>query len=699
MKKLLLFFILVTYNLLSSSQELILKYNEEFNDNKNEWSVSSSDVSSSEISGGFFTIQNKSKDQAYRYWNSFSINEEEDFAVEVKIKQLTGAEDAGFGMFFLSNGIDENYNFEIKSSGYYRTSNKIGGSYDNETYKETKGINKKGEYNILKVKKSGEFIYYYINDKLVNVKKYEGKLGENYGFVLRETMKAQVDYIKIWTKEPQINVSDNQISGQKENLGSGINSKYSELIPVISPDGKTLYFCRDGHPGNTGSSKDHNDIWYATFDGTNWSNAQNIGKPLNNSGHNYVIWISPDNNKIIVNGTYTAFGETDKNGISLTTKNDDGSWSIPKTITITDFRNDGQYQNFTISSDLQVIIMACRRDGDTYGENDIYVSFRNNDGTYTKPKNIGNVVNTAKTEGTPFLAPDNTTLYFYSYGHAGYGSGDIFLTKRLDNTWLNWSKPENLGPNINSEKWDAYYTTDAKGEFAYFVSSSNSIGEEDIFKMKVQEQIKPEITVLVKGRVIDKKTNQPLAAQIFYDNLTENVKFDIANSNSRTGLYQIILPAGKKYGFYAKKQGYLPLSDNLDFTNVTEYKEITRDLYLVPIEQEEMITLNNIFFPKGKAELLTSSYAELDRLVEILKTNPSMVIEVQGHTNNIGDRTQLIDLSQRRANAVKDYLVKQGIDEKRIQTKGFGPDKPIATNSTEEGRQKNQRVEFKIVKK
>ncbi len=679
--------------------QIPLLFDEEFDDNSRNWEVSEDAEAKSEITDGYFRLYNKSTEYAYRFWNSFDFDFKKDFIVEAKMKQTMGDDDAAYGIMVVSNGVDDNYNLEISSDGYFRTAIQKDGSYDDSEWKSTSYVNPKGQYNILKIKKRGKYLYYYVNGHLLDARSYSGDFGDDFGFVLRDRMRVTVDYLKIYGYRPEINVVSNPITQPKENLGSNINTSSSELLPIITADGKTLYFVRDDYYGNLGTDKDHNDIWYSTFNGSSWTRAKNIGRPLNNSGHNFVIYATPDNNTLILNGTYTAFGDEGGNGISISHKNNDGTWSIPKTIEIDNFYNDDDYQNFTFTTDLQVMVMGIMRNDDTYGESDLYVSFRKPDGTYTEPVNMGSDINTSGEEGTPFIAPDGKTLYFYSDGWNGYGSADIFVSKRLDNTWKHWTKPLNLGPNINSSKWDAYFTVDAKGEYAYLVSSANSIGEEDIFRIKLQEEVKPDPVVLIYGKVYDQKTNKPLSAQILYDDLGSNKEVGVANSNGQTGEYKIVLPYGKKYGFFAKKIGYMALSDNIDLTDIQEYTEIERNLYLIPIEVDQQITLNNLFFRAGKPDLLPSSYPELDRLVSIMKDNPEIKIEVQGHTNNIGDRQKLIELSEQRAEAVKKYLVEKGISPDRISTKGYGPDKPIASNNTPQGRQKNQRVDFKIIKK
>ncbi len=693
--KTLIFILIILTSFGLNAQNLTLLYDENFDDNSNNWDVSDNDDAGSELTNGYYFIKDKTTTD-YRFWTQFAIDKSSDFIVECKLRQVYGDSDEGYGIFVVSDGVNNNYNFEVKSDGHFRVSKQIGGTYDNYNWILNSNIKAKGEYNILKIKKSNGYLYYYVNDKMLTAQKYSGSLGNDFGFVLRSKMKIQIDYLKIYSNPPQINLVDDPITNPKENLGSAINTSYSELIPLIAPDGKHLYFVRDDYPGNIGTDKDHNDIWTSTFDGSNWSTAKNIGRPLNNTGHNFVIAITPDNNTLILNGTYTAFGEEGGNGISMSTRNNDGTWSIPKEIKIDNFYNDDLYQNFTVSTDLQVIIMAIERSDDTQGKSDLYVSFKKADGTYTEPKNLGSTINTSGEEGTPFLAADGKTLYFYSDGHPGYGDADIFVSKRNGNSWTDWSKPLNLGSNINTSKWDAYFTIDASGEYAYLVSSANSIGEEDIFRVKLQEELQPDPVVLIYGKVYDQNTNQPLSASISYDDLSTKQQVKVATSNGTTGEYKIILPYGTKYGFFAKKNGYMALSDNIDLTDIEEYTEIERDLYLVPIQIDQQIVLNNVFFDRGKSMIKSSSYAELDRFVTTMKQNPEIKIEVQGYTNNVGDRQKLIQLSAQRAIAVKNYLVDKGIDESRIATKGYGPDNPIADNNTPAGRTKNQRVQFKI---
>ena len=307
-------------------------------------------------------------------------------------------------------------------------------------------------------------------------------------------------------------------------------------------------------------------------------------------------------------------------------------------------------------------------------------------------------MNTDKGEHSPYLASDGKTLYYSSNRDGGKGSYDIWMTKRQDDTWTNWSEPENMGSDVNSDDWEGYYTIDAQGKYAYLVSSQNSVGNEDIVRIKLKEEVQPDPVVLIKGKVLNQKDNSPLAATIAYNGLEDGKNYGIARTNPATGEYKIVLPYGRNYDFSANAANFIGVSDNLDLTDVGEYKEIERDLYLVPIEVGSVVRLNNIFFETGHSDLKSESFVELDRVVKVLKDNPNMTIELSGHTDNVGDAGFNKSLSQKRADACKEYLVTKGIDASRLVSKGYGKDKPVADNGTEEGRALNRRVEFTILK-
>ncbi len=519
----------------------------------------------------------------------------------------------------------------------------------------------------------------------------------------------EIDAIAISdTRDPvmaSINVAHNVNVGPRENLGPTVNSTFDEVLPVISPDGKTLYVDRKNHPQNfrkAGARLDTNNIdniWYSTQDAVgNWMPLKNIGPLLNNGFGSFASSVTPDGNTMLIGGRYEPKGNegTGEFGLWLTHRTVDG-WSYPQRVIVNDYYTNAAYVEFCLSNDGRTIILSLDR-RDSHGKKDLYVSFLQPDGSWSAPKNLGPDVNSAADEATPFLASDGKTLYFASDGFAGYGSMDMFITRRLDSTWQRWSEPENLGSQLNTSGWDAYYTVPASGEYAYFVSTENSYGQGDIFRVKLPEELRPRPVVLVSGNVLDAKTGKPVMAQIKYENLETGKEIGSARTSPGTGAYKITLPAGENYGYRAEAPGYIPVSENLDLTKAETYQELERNLTLVPIEKGETVRLNNIFFETAKADLRPESFAELDRVVTMLNDNPNMEILIGGHTDNVGSQASNVQLSGARASAVEVYLVSKGIANARLRTKGFGDSKPVAANDTEANRQQNRRVEFTIVK-
>ena len=490
----------------------------------------------------------------------------------------------------------------------------------------------------------------------------------------------------------EINIAPNMDPNPaRENLGSAVNSPYDEVLPVISPDGKTLFIDRKNHPDNIGA---HDNIWYSELQpDSTWSTALNIGPPLNAGGSSFVASITPDGNTLL--GGTDRVQDTGQFFIWVSHKQEEG-WGAPEPVHIRDFYDRSRYIEFCLTNDEKAIVLALDRD-DGYGLKDIYVSFANPNGTWTTPKNLGPVVNSAADEATPFMAADGVTLYYASEGFSGFGGMDMYFTRRLDSTWEHWSEPQNLGPGLNTPGWDGYYTIPASGDYAYFVSSENSLGEDDIFRVKLPESLRPKPVVLISGRVLDAKTQKPVRASIHYEILPSGQEVGSASSSPKKGDFEIVLPAGKSYGFRAEAPGYASVSQNLDLTKVYTYKELQQDLLLVPLEVGQTVRMNNIVFDFGKATLQPQSFAELDRVVELLKQNPKMIIAVNGHTDSIGTPEANKELSTERATTVALYIESKGIQTTRLRVQGFGDTKPLVTNSTEDGRKQNRRVEFTIL--
>jgi len=488
-----------------------------------------------------------------------------------------------------------------------------------------------------------------------------------------------------------------------ENLGVNINTDLPELRPTISADGNLLFFICQNHPYNTkyNSIPNSQDIWYAERDSFGkWGEAMHLEYPLNTYHYNAVYWISPDNNRILIRNAFID-GDYYGNGVSMCYRKKNGNWSKPEMLKIKNYAkyDKGRQSGATMAHDAQTLLLYLGNPKTFL--NDIYVCFLEKDGTWTEPKSLGKKINLPEyDEMTPYLAADGETLYFSSNRPGGLGDNDIWMAKRLDSTWQKWSEPVNLGSPINTSDWDAFFTLDAGGEYAYLTTNQNTYGESDIVRVKLLEREMPKPVVMVSGNVYNKKTNEPISASLLYEILPEGTIAGNAYSSAGDGSFKIVLPYDKNYMIRATADRFFAQSENLNLDSLIKegYKEIHKDLYLVPIEIGQVVRLNNVFFDFDKWDLRSESSLELDRVVSLLKENPAIVIEMSAHTDAKGSDEYNFKLSDNRARSVMEYIISKGIDASRITSKGYGESKPVATNETDEGRQLNRRVEFTILK-
>jgi len=306
--------------------------------------------------------------------------------------------------------------------------------------------------------------------------------------------QPQIDCIGISPDKQRIVARINTIAFSQpitspENLGRNVNSPYPDMLPIISPDGRTLYFARKNAPENLGAEK-KDDIYFSEkLPNGQWSVAKNIGAPLNTDEHNFVCAISPDGKTMYLANRYDY--RTEGNGVAVSYRQNNGTWSKPKPLNINNMYNLNKFACYHVSLDEKVMVMAIER-SDSYGDMDLYVSFRYADGNWSEPMNMGADLNTAGAEASVFLAADGKTLYFASNGHAGYGDFDMFMSKRLDNSWKNWSTPVNLGEKINTPGRDIYYTIPASGDYAYYSSDRMGYGYNDLFRILLPKELRPD---------------------------------------------------------------------------------------------------------------------------------------------------------------------------------------------------------------
>ena len=489
-----------------------------------------------------------------------------------------------------------------------------------------------------------------------------------------------------------------------ENMGELVNTPLNELRPTISADGNLLFFIRENHPHNTNYNTVRNsqDIWFTMRDSSGkWSKAVHLGYPLNTALYNSVFWISPDNNRILIRGAFIN-GDYAGNGVSMCWLQEDGYWSKPEALMIKNYwkYDRGARSGATMAHDGKTLLLYMSPVKGNFF-NDIYVSLLQPDGTWSEPKSLGKKINLEKfDEMTPYLASDGETLYFSSDRPGGLGDNDIWMTKRLDKTWQKWSDPVNLGSPINTPEWDAFFTLDAGGEYAYLTNSEDGFGESDIVKVKLLEKERPKPIVMVTGNVFNAKTMQPLCASLIYETLPDGTEAGNGISSAIDGSFKIVLPYDKNYLIRATADKFFAQSENLNLDSLVKvgYKEIHKDLYLVPIEIGQIVRLNNVFFDFDKWDLRPESFVELERVVKLLQDNPAIEIEMSAHTDSYGSDDYNFKLSDNRARSVMEYIISKGITQSRIISHGYGETVPVVANDTPENRQLNRRVEFKILK-
>ena len=508
--------------------------------------------------------------------------------------------------------------------------------------------------------------------------------------------------------------------GPPQPLEGAVNTVGNELHPIISADGTALYYSRTKFSGNTEGNTDSGDAWVSAF--VTETNAITRSGQLWNSSEKLEVVNTPQNNevvavlgagkgtKLIVRGTYE--GNSFRNeGLSFIAKPAGLSNVLkggrPTPIPIANLYSASPATGFFMSGDEKTLLLSLER-GDSEGGNDLYLSRPNGSGGYSEPQSLGPVLNSPGFDFAPWLAPDGKTLYFASYGHMGYGSADLFVSQRLDESWTRWSEPRNLGPALNGPGFNAFLSLTPDGKTAYFSSSATPNGTKDIWRTgravpadSLPKPVVAEVSenagrAFLSGRVLDARTKQPVPGAVVKANLlgtsTTSPQFLATSRADNSGNYQMSLLPGRYY-LSAAGGGFLTVGDTLLATGSPR-----RDLLLLPAAVGAKVDLPSIIFTQGKATLLGSAYTELNRLAIALQASPATEVRLEGHTDNVGPADKNQQLSEDRVAEVKRYLVGRGVAESRVTTVGFGGSKPQYGNDREETRRLNRRVELVIVK-
>lgn len=465
------------------------------------------------------------------------------------------------------------------------------------------------------------------------------------------------------------------------NLGDSINTKDLEYFPSLTIDGSKMIFTR--------RIAADEDFYESDLVDGKWSQAKPLGGKVNTNLNEGAQNISQDGQLLIFTGCNYPEGQGSCD-LYFSVRNNTG-WTEPQNlgpVVNTDFWESSP----SLSPDKRDLYFASSMAGG-FGGRDIWVTHRLPNGKWSRPENLGEAVNTSGDESCPFMHADNETLYFNSNGHPGYGMTDLYFSKKINDS--SWLQAQNLGYPINTIDDQGSLIVAADGITAYYASDGgDSRGGLDIYSFQLREDIRPLKTLWVKGKVFDKKTNAGLPSAVELNDIkTGNLISKIQTDEE--GNYLVTLPVGKDYAFNVNRRGYLFYSDNFSLTRKTD-SVFTVNIPLQPIEKGASIVLKNIFFETGKYELQNESKSELDKLVLLLQENPNLKIEIDGHTDNVGQEKENLLLSTNRAKAVVNYLTGKSISLQRLTYKGFGSAKPVADNSTEAGRALNRRTELSI---
>ena len=479
------------------------------------------------------------------------------------------------------------------------------------------------------------------------------------------------------------NTEKNYVFAPK-NLGDKINSAESEYFPSLTIDGKEFFFTRRVRGFDE-------DFFSAKRNDSDWNKAGPLGGNVNTDLNEGAQMISQDGQWLVFAGCNRpdGWGSCDIY-ISILTPQ---GWS--EAMNLGGKVNTDQWDSQpSLSPDKRDLYFTSRRFGG-YGGSDLYVSHLLPSGQWSEPENLGPEINTKADEASPFIHADNQTLFFTSNGLQGYGDDDLFFSRKGPKG--DWSVPQNLGYPINSIHKEGTLFIAADAKTAYYASDrSDSKGGLDIYSFVLREAMRPFKTLWVKGKVFDKKTTKGLPSAVELIDMNTNQLISKVQTDEQ-GNYLITLPVGKNYAFNVNRKNYLFYSDNFFLSQTTADSIYEKNIPLQPIEIDASIVLKNIFFDINKFDLKSESEAELDKLVQLLNDNPTLKIQINGHTDSDGKAADNLRLSENRAKSVIDYLNSKNIVATRLSSKGHGATSPLADNTTEEGKALNRRTEMKVI--
>ncbi len=696
MKKILCILLLFVFLSETYSQDIPLWFSDDFKDNVNRW----------------YMVEEYGEKT---YHNALFVNDEKDFRLVAQFNTedlFFSAKNEKYGLSWGRKDLYKYFHFEVNSKKQFRI-----GYVKGKDFNSVEAWSKKQKciteaVNVLEVRKKGPDWLFYINDKMVS--KMPARSFDFSGIALKSSSPDVVfNSFSIYQDMGPVNLVkgiDIAENTERKNLGNLVNSRFVDKSPSISPDGKTLYFVREDADDGFGGQ----DIYFSRRkDNGEWEKAENIDRPLNNRANNFVNSVMPDNNTLMTINSYQRSSNDEVLAFTYRTK--DG-WSSPTGKSIRKLQHVGRWVSFDLAADGKTLVFSMKRP-DTHGGRDLYVSFLQKDGNFSLPRNLGTTLNTSGNEHSPFMAADGKTLYFDTDGHPGYGGRDIFMSKRLDDSWTNWSVPQNLGPGINTKGADESLVLPASGEFAYFVSDKKSFGAYDIYSLKLPQALKPEPTSIISGYVVNCLNQRGIETKIhvYKNGLPDEDAY--ARSSPVNGAFKLALAGGAKYMIIAEYNKELETSNAdtiyIDLSDLDKYEE--RELQPICLQKKKKVeepakipiraqnshtpVFESVYFQYDKHVLDNDALNILNKMVDTLKAYPDFFVEVLGHTDSNGSHLYNLSLAMNRTTSVIAFLEKNGIPSSRLLFKGFGETKPVEDNLTHSGRAKNRRVEFVAVQK
>jgi outer membrane protein OmpA-like peptidoglycan-associated protein len=527
--------------------------------------------------------------------------------------------------------------------------------------------------------------WYSLGDNYLRSGQYEKSAANLEKFLTNEKMdKAKMDMAMMWKTQDAYGLSH-----QGENFGyhvkplsDTVNKYPMQYFPAITADGEELIFTvRYGRAHN-----DNEDIFVSRRKDGKWQGPLSISENINSEYREGACSISADGRHLI----FTICGPR---GCDLFESKKEGEvWRKPVSLGPA-VNSSGWEAQPSLSADGNELYFVSDRKGGMGGY-DIWYSKKDSTGAWTRAMNLGKSVNTKFDEIAPFIHVNNRNLFFASNGLPGFGGFDIYVSEKSEGQWLS---PKNMGAPLNDFEDQYSFVVTSDGLNAFYSR------EEGRTKSKIyQTNIPKELQIrsrgnLVKGIVTDSKTKLALKAQVELFDLKTNQKVSVINSDSVNGQYLTVIPGQSEYALHVAEPGYLFYSLHFNYEEKDQDQPMTIDIGLQPMVKNAMTVLNNIFFDFNQSEIKPRSLAELDEVVKFLKENPNIKVEISGHTDNVGNENYNQQLSLKRAQSVVNYFSSKGIATARLTQIGYGSKKPIKPNDSEESRQINRRIEFRIL--